>query len=325
MGERNFRIDNVRAILIFLVVFGHLLEFMPFKYSNVIYQCIYMFHMPGFALLSGFCWKKDCIEKIPIRLIYPYMVFQTLYIVFQYFVLKNDVTLQYTTPYWLMWYLPALAIWELTAAAVKVTRKNGFFILCGSVIISLLIGYDNNVGYFYSLSRVMVLLPFFMLGIWMQNFPELMTRKYSSVTRGVGAAVLCLLGGGISLKSDSINNSWLYHSYSYAAGEYSLEIRCAILLMGLIMVSSIMVLVPNRKLRIISYIGRNTMSVYLLHGFIMRWLSSVNMSFSASYNRILAPLLALFLVMILASPPVAKCIKVITEEIFGILYLKKLI
>ena len=57
----------------------------------------------------------------------------------------------------------------------------------------------------------------------------------------------------------------------------------------------------------------------------MRWLSSVNMSFSASYNRILAPLLALFLVMILASPPVAKCIKVITEEIFGILYLKKLI
>ena len=75
MKERNFRIDNMRAILILLVVFGHLLEIMPFQHSNMIYQFVYVFHMPGFALLSGLCWKKDNTENVFRKLIYPYMVF----------------------------------------------------------------------------------------------------------------------------------------------------------------------------------------------------------------------------------------------------------
>lgn len=172
---------------------------MPFEHSDAIYRCIYMFHMPGFALLSGLCWKQDNTEKIFIRLIYPYMVFQTLYTAFQFFIMKNEVMLQYTTPYWLMWYLLALTMWELLAVAIKISKCNGIPILCGAVIISLLIGYDNSVGYFLSFSRTMVLLPFFVLGIWMQYFPNLLTKRYSTITKGMSIVVLCaifFLGGG---------------------------------------------------------------------------------------------------------------------------------
>ena len=90
------------------------------------------------------------------------MVIQTLYTIFQYYVLKNEVTLQYTVPYWLMWYLLALAMWELMAASIKISKRNGMFIICATAIVSLLIGFDNNVGYFLSFSRMIVLLPFFM-------------------------------------------------------------------------------------------------------------------------------------------------------------------
>ena len=312
MKERNFRIDNMRAILIFLVVFGHLLEIMPFQHSNVIYQFVYVFHMPGFALLSGLCWKKGNTENVFRKLIYPYMVFQTLYTIFQYYVLKNEVTLQYTVPYWLMWYLLALAMWELLAASIKISKRNGIFIIFATAIISLLIGYDNNVGYFLSFSRMMVLLPFFMLGIWLQNYPDILTRKYSAVMKGIGIVGICLCGWGIYLRSESIKSIWLYHSYSYATGEYSLKIRCVILLLAVVILGCIMVSISNRKIKMISYVGQNTMPVFLVHGFVIRWLSISKIPFDPAQNGVLAPVLAITLIMILVSPPVVNLVKVLT-------------
>ena len=181
--------------------------------------------MPSFALLSGLCWKKDNAENVFRKLIYPYIVFQTLYTIFQYYVLKNEVTLQYTVPYWLMWYLLALAMWELLAASIKISKRKGMFIICATAIVSLLIGYDNNVGYFLSFSRMIVLLPFFMLGIWLQNFPDILTRKYSAVIKGMGVVGICLCGRGTYLRSESIKSIWLYHGF-YSKSENKSDKLC---------------------------------------------------------------------------------------------------
>lgn len=57
--SRKYNIDNIRAILIFLVVFGHLLETVDFPLKSLIYSGIYVFHMPAFAFISGMCHKKS--------------------------------------------------------------------------------------------------------------------------------------------------------------------------------------------------------------------------------------------------------------------------
>lgn len=162
MGERNFRIDNIRGILSFLVIWGHILEIIPMK-SEAIYQFIYLFHMPGFAFLSGLCWSKENVNKTLMKLGYLYVLFQTLYIFFQRSVLKKEAVLQYTVPYWLMWYLLALMMWSLLAKILKIEKRNGLFVLVCAVIIALLSGYDNNFGYYLSSSRMVVLFPFFCL------------------------------------------------------------------------------------------------------------------------------------------------------------------
>ena len=50
LKERDYFFDNARMILIFLVVFGHLLQ--PYteesKYLSSLYLTIYSFHMPCF-------------------------------------------------------------------------------------------------------------------------------------------------------------------------------------------------------------------------------------------------------------------------------------
>src|SRR5699024_10159259 len=54
--ERNAYFDNAKVILIFLVVFGHLIQ--PFISAsselNTLYLCIYTFHMPAFIFFVLF-------------------------------------------------------------------------------------------------------------------------------------------------------------------------------------------------------------------------------------------------------------------------------
>ena len=53
------------------------------------------------------------------------------------------------------------------------------------------------------------------------------------------------------------------------------------------------------------------MPVFLLHGFVIRWLPVFKISFDPAQNGVLVPVLAIILIMILVSPPVVNLIKVI--------------
>ena len=121
--KRNYRIDNVRALLIILVVVGHLTEIIHYQNSEFVYRWIYIFHMSGFALLSGLCWSGGKDGRVWKKLIYPYVIFQTLYLIFQHVVLNGDFILQYTTPYWLMWYLLALIQWGMFVSTIPISKK----------------------------------------------------------------------------------------------------------------------------------------------------------------------------------------------------------
>lgn len=63
--QREAYFDNAKLLFIFLVVFGHLIQ--PLKSQielvNVLYQWIYLFHMPVFVLASGFFAKGGESDK----------------------------------------------------------------------------------------------------------------------------------------------------------------------------------------------------------------------------------------------------------------------
>ena len=88
--------------------------------------------------------------------------------------------------------------------------------------------------------------------------------------------------------------------------------HCVILLLAVVILGCIMVSIPNRKIKVISYVGQNTMPVFLVHGFVIRWLSVSKIPFDPAQNGVLAPVLAITLIMILVSPPVVNLVKVLT-------------
>ena len=79
--DRDYFFDNARAILIFLVVLGHLLQ--PYtsedKFLQALYLLIYSFHMPTFLFISGYFAKNldkpNYLEKIAKKLLLPYVIF----------------------------------------------------------------------------------------------------------------------------------------------------------------------------------------------------------------------------------------------------------
>ena len=119
---RDFSLDNIRFFLIFTVVFAHLLEVCrAFSGSGYIYQFIYMFHMPVFIFLFGYNVRYSP-NKVIFRWCIPYIVFQSLYLLFSLFVLDIKVNFQYTTPYWLLWYMLSCIFYQLLLPLYETTN-----------------------------------------------------------------------------------------------------------------------------------------------------------------------------------------------------------
>jgi len=78
MKERILWIDSLKGFLIFLVVWGHCIQFNNINYdNNIIFRIIYSFHMPLFFAVSGYCafsscWNINVIYKRARQLLLPF-------------------------------------------------------------------------------------------------------------------------------------------------------------------------------------------------------------------------------------------------------------
>lgn len=155
--ERDYFFDNLKAVLIFLVVLGHFL--LPIHGDNplvVVKRLIYVFHMPLFVFISGYFAKKIYkngqynFKKI-LYLLKAYVVFvvaiQVVYAIagFEKFT-EIDFFSQSGAP----WYLFAMIVWYLTIPLVRKCKAVPVLLL--TVVLALTAGYFKNVGDFLCLS-----------------------------------------------------------------------------------------------------------------------------------------------------------------------------
>ncbi len=102
MKTRTAYIDTTRAILIFLVVLGHVLNYADPEYKIIPYilarECINSFHMPAFFVISGMLtdiekwrarpWTTYILHKAKTLLV-PYLFFEVLAILYKHFILHS--------------------------------------------------------------------------------------------------------------------------------------------------------------------------------------------------------------------------------------------
>lgn len=277
-NTRDYGFDNIRFVLMFCVILGHLLEFCQVWCGSTLYRLIYLFHMPCFLFLSGYFTKDSPSTFRLCKQIVQYIIFQTAYLCFARYCLGEDVSFQYTTPYWILWYFLVSILYPVFLHGYRLGSpgKRSAAVVIASLL-ALLTGFDESVGYYLSLSRLIAFQPFFLLGYWWRNeAASIKTFLHKTRRRTVFLYGSILLGLAVSavyaLKAD-IANQILYRSLPYSSGLYSFFHRAAGFLLAFVWILFFMLVFRHvfpMRIPLISRIGANTLPVYLFHGFIMR-------------------------------------------------------
>jgi fucose 4-O-acetylase-like acetyltransferase len=275
--------DNARFLAVFLVVVGHaILRLTPADGpSSVLYLVVYQFHIPLLVLVSGYFAKaspgRRDLTRLVTDLALPYLIFETIWTVVQFLVEGKD-RVDFARPSWTLWFLLALIGWRLLLPVLAVTRLP----LTIAVLLSLAAGYTGDIDGTLSLSRMLGLLPFFVLGwrlrTWAPNGRTLTARweaatpRTVAAVRGVAVALFVLTTVLITLNLGTLRTfglrRFLLFDESYPTIGYEQwwagAIRLGILVLGTMLSLAFLTLVP-RGTTWFTRFGTATLYVYLLH------------------------------------------------------------
>lgn len=309
--HRDSRFDNLRALLIFLVVFCHLSEAFCKPNGNLFYLVVYSFHVPCLLFISGYFARFDA-RKLLRRVLLPYAVFQTLYTLFDALWLHpgSGVSLQFSCPYWLLWYLLTLfCLYLLLPLLTTRNPRKAVFILLILTALSLHIGTDSLAGYTFSLSRTVVFLPCFFLGhsagtCFAPGFLDGLRRRRKLCLLLLAAAVLLY---ELLLLGQKPTPEQLYGAASYEKAGGGPWLRLQFLTGSMLWMLLLLLLSPGRRIPLWTQIGQGTLPVYLLHGFVQRFLIKEQMfRGSQAGNFLWAFALTWVIVVLLSSKPVCR-------------------
>jgi len=261
---RDLKLDNLRGLAIFFIVFGHFLSHSPFWNSieySFIYRFIFLFHLPLLIFVSGYLSKDTPESSIKAfkSILIPYLIFETFWIIFLF--LKDGIINQsiFIVPAWGLWYLLCLYFWRVflpTAARIK-----HIFII--SILAALLIGFLNFNSTILSISRAICFFPIFLLGFYFKDIKDKFT-----INKYLASVVFFALITVAALLLMPMTYRVFFFKYSYHAMDMrnlvGMVIRMLILLVemaGVILLFNIM----TDKRTILTRIGKNSLPVYVLH------------------------------------------------------------
>ena len=267
--QRNYLIDNLKALLIICVLVGHVLE----KYIENqiiwkgVYGCIYLFHMELFIFTTGF-FSKNAIKsnKTAIRnYLFPYILFNLIAYIVK-FLIDGNWDLSWINPAWSMWYLFIIFLYRYT---LKYIIRIPFHFLI-SIILSLVVSifnFKNDLIF-----RFFAYLPFFLLGYHMQENHILKIRKIKPF---ISCSVLIMIFGfvayNIIFKDSMVSlfyNDAPYHQYNMSILK-GVIYRCMNFTAAAIIGVCLLNLLPKSS-TFLSKTGSNSGTIYIFHTYFVR-------------------------------------------------------
>lgn len=304
--ERNAFFDNAKVLLIFFVVFGHMIQ--PYTGDsntiNAIYTWIYIFHMPAFIFLAGFfakgIGKPEYIWNMFKKIIIPYLIFQVVYTSYYHLIGRADWDLNILEPQWSLWFLVSLFSWHMLLILYK--KIPMILSLALAVGVGIASGYFTQIGGTLSLSRTLVFFPFFLAGYFLTTENIMLIKK--NIVK-IGAVTVMGLMFALLYYVPDFNTGWLLASQSYedlAPNTEGSIVRFTVYIAASVMTMSIFSFVPTANLGWITSLGTKTLYVYLLHGFIVQFLRQFEViTVNHWYDFAFVILLSALIVVVLSS------------------------
>ena len=289
--KRWFRADNIRWLMLFNVIAEHLLTqtglttyIEDFNWIIVVIVCwSRMITMPTFCFISGYFSKKGdkCYTSALFDFLVPYLIFDTVFALI--FGFGDDAAAagfnNIFTATFAYWYLLAMFWWKIFTKAMQQIR----YIVPISFVVALVVGMCGNVGPFLCMSRVLVFLPYYVIGMKMSREQVAKIENLPKIPVLVITLVVMAAWGWLNVHSQEVFAgvfgvaehtpyefiNFYYNDQGYA--HYGMSAFTGMLFRALgYVVSGLLIvclycLVPDRSLPIIREGGTRTMVPYLLH------------------------------------------------------------
>ncbi len=290
---RWFRADNIRYLLLFNVIWEHMLTqtgigtgAAPVNITahwivTVLVCWSRMITMPGFCFISGYFSKKGykCYQSAVFDFLIPYLVFNSLFVL-----CYGTSAPNLFTPTFAYWYLMCMVFWKLMTKWLQQIK----YILPISVVVALLVGaFCPDVGHFMSVSRTIGFLPFYVLGMQMSREDVRKLENLPKIPVAVATAVVLGVWGWLNVKGIfHINFFYYWASYSgdpahpeFALFSYGLWKGLALRFLGyfvsMLQIIFLFVFVPDRSIPVMRDVGTRTMVPYLLHTYVIMFMRNV--------------------------------------------------
>ena len=277
--ERDYMFDTFRGLLMLSIPMSHFTKMSGNLYSELylgggfpqdslggwVYITINVFVMQAFMFLSGYFSKKPdrARETAFSTFMWPYLVWTTVYWGIRHLFFGN-AHLDYLSPPFALWFLFALFFYRYF---LKDMVKNQW-LLPIAIIMYLVAGQIEEFGDFMALGRMVSYFPFFLLGYycskerlaWLQRLKnhKVILAVWGIVLVAI-SIVLCKVGPNVGWyllreSVDSFNVPW----WADTLGRIGIFFLSSAWIIWMINV------LPSKK-NFISYVGMNTMPVYIFH------------------------------------------------------------
>lgn len=308
--KRDYQIDNIKGILLILVVFGHSLELLRFNShtAELIYDFIYCFHMPVFIFISGYLSKN--IEKgrnnAFRQLFIPFIIFNTIWNIIQVITtsivsipIDSPTVFSFLNPGWALWFILALYIWKSILPDLS-KIKNIF-------IVVLVIGAGSRLfsefNVFLSLSRMLVFSPYFVGGYLLSKDQY---KKITKINPLIPIFVILITLGFtyyfVNYSSLTTEFLWADRSFAHFSTEALVSIIYGILLyiIGFGFVTVFVRYTSHKKSRI-TKIGKHSFPVYILHTYVIGTVSYLVIHMHNILEILILAVISIILALILSS------------------------
>lgn len=310
ISKRNNKIDFIKGLSIFLVVWGHTIQYFnngEFDFfHNPIFIFIYTFHMPLFMFISGFLFlystsnksSSEVIINKTKQLIVPIVAWSTMdYLVTHLVNVKSiniiDLIMSYIDNFW---FLFTLFVLSFIVTLIHRFFKDNLFTY---VIIGILILFVPEK---FNLVYIKFMYPYFVFGFLFNKY-RTKIRKYADII-GISCIiifVILLIGWtkdyyiyttGMSLYVSNIVNKLFIIFYRYLSGLVG---------SGFIIYIIYRLYKNNVYTNILSKVGNYTLGIYIIQSYIVKLLDRfiipnffINNLFT--YNFIFTPVLVILII-----------------------------
>ena len=311
--NRDYLFDNIKAVLIFLVVLGHILP--HFTNSVKLYELakyvIYSFHMPMFVFITGYFSKnaKKSASTAFVTYFIPFLIFSSLYTI----ITRGTVfvSISIFRPSFALWFLISVFFWKILLPHLCKIR----WIIPLSIALTLYAGLFDEVNKFISLSRTLAFFPFFLVGYFFNN--DEAKEKIKKLPRWLALIIFLIVSGGSAviffkrIVPPAIFEGARGYKFMKLSPFAGMSMRFAFICVGLVLCLCIYRFAPRKKLFFTKY-GKYTITIYLLHTYLIK------LTNNATFFYDINPFLGLAIMAAIS----ALAVVVLGNKYFNLAYIK---